>query len=230
MKDLLEASEQAWDERQRSLGCTPQAVLFRRFPGFLNAWLHRRHVRFLMENLPPQVERVLDVGCGYGRLAQAVQLARPMAAIEGIEFCEAFAEEFEKRVGRCYRVPIQEFRAERAYDAILIVTLLMYLSEPERAQVLAALWESLAPGGRLLCIEPAAEIAGLEARILRRHGPADATSGVRRFRLSELRASLASMPGASVRRQSSIRLLPGIVPSSLHHCVAVEKATSRSTA
>lgn len=230
MKDRVEASERAWDERQRALGCTPQAVLFRRFPGWLNAWLHRRHVRFLLENLPPRVERVLDAGCGYGRLALAVQRARPQAAIDGVEFCEAFAEQFEKRVGRCYRVPIQEFRAERAYDAILIVTLLMYLSEAERERVLAALWESLAPGGRLLCIEPAAEIAELEALVFRRRGPADVTSGVRRFRLAELRASLESLPGVSVQMQSSIRLLPGIAPSALHHCLAVEKATSRSTA
>jgi SAM-dependent methyltransferase len=230
LRNPVEASERAWDERQRALGCTPQAVLFKRFPGWLNAWLHRRHVRFLLENLPTRTEHVLDAGCGYGRLAQAVRRARPQAAIEGVEFCAAFAEQFEKQVGRCYRVPIQEFRAERAYDAILIVTLLMYLSEADRSQVLARLWESLAPGGRLLCIEPAAEIAELQARLLGRRGAPDLTSGVRRFRLAELSASLTRLPGASVRNQSSIRLLPGIAPSALHHCLAVEKATSRNTA
>lgn len=230
MKGLVEASERAWDERQRSLGCTPQAVLFKRFPGWLNAWLHRRHVRFLLQNLPHRVGRILDVGCGYGRLSLAVQRARPNAAIEGVEFCEAFAEQFEKRIGRCYRVPIQEFHPEHRYDAILIVTLLMYLSEEDRPRVLSVLWQSLAPGGRLLCIEPAAEIVEIETRILRRREPADFTSGIRRFRLAELTTSLRSLPGASVQGGSSIRLLPGIASSSLHHCVAAEKTTSRSTA
>ena len=230
MKHRVEATERAWDERQRSLGCTPQAVLFKRFPGFLNAWLHRRHVRFLLENLPPRPGRILDVGCGYGRISLPVQRARPNAAIEGIEFCEAFAREFETRIGRCYRVPIQEFRSEFTYDAILIVTLLTYLSEEDRPRVLSILWQSLAPGGRLLCIEPAVEIVELEARIFRRRGPTDATSGVRRFRLAELRASLASLPGAFERSESSIRLLPGIAPSALHHCVSVEKPIARSTA
>jgi SAM-dependent methyltransferase len=223
--DLVEASARAWDERQRSLGCTPQAVLFKRFPGWLNAWLHRRHVRFLLQNLPLRAERILDVGCGYGRVSLAVKRERPHVAIEGVEFCAAFAEQFEKRFGRCYRVPIQEFHPEHRYDAILIVTLLMYLSEADRPRVLSVLWQSLAPGGRLLCIEPAAEIVELESRLLRRREPADATSGVRCFRMAELATILQSLPGASLQGDSSIRLLPGVASSSLHHCVAAEKAT-----
>jgi trans-aconitate methyltransferase len=230
MTGPLAESERAWDERQRSLGCTPQAVLFKRFPGWLNAWLHRRHVRFLLANLPPRAERILDAGCGYGRLARAVAGARPQAAIEGVEFCQAFAEQFERAIGRCHRVPIQQFRPEHGYDAILIVTLLMYLSEAERPRVLSVLWESLDPGGRLICIEPAAELAELQARMRGRSSAADPTSGLRRFRLAELSAWLRELPGASLRSASSIRLLPGIAASSLHHCVAAEKAISRSRA
>jgi SAM-dependent methyltransferase len=222
--DWVEASERAWEARQRSLGCTPRAVLFKRFPVWLNAWLHRRHVDFLLQNLPPRAERILDVGCGYGRISLAVKRVNPNVGIEGVEFCEPFAEEFERRVGRCYRVPIQEFRPEHRYDAIVVVTLLMYLSEDDRSRVLSVLWDGLRPGGRLICIEPAAEIAALERRILRRREPADATSGVRRFRAAELAADLRALPGASIKAASSIRLLPGIASSSLHHCVAVEKA------
>jgi SAM-dependent methyltransferase len=228
--DLLRASARAWDERQRSLGCTPRAVLFKGFPDWLNVWLHRRQLRFLLENLPAGAGRVLDVGCGWGRIALAVKQARPEVAIEGVEFCAAFADAFEQRVGRCHRVPIQEFRPEASYDAILIVTLLMYLPEADRSRVLASLWQSLRPGGRLLCIEPAAEIARLERALLRRRGPADATSGIRRFRSGELAAILGSLPGASLRSRASIRLLPGIGSASLHHCVATEKPISRSTA
>ncbi|HEY8156674.1 MAG TPA: class I SAM-dependent methyltransferase [Myxococcota bacterium] len=220
----------AWEERQRSLGCTPRAVLFKGFPGWLNAWLHRRHVAFLLANLPPDAARILDAGCGYGRISLAVKQARPSAAIDGVEPCAAFADAFEQRIGRCYRVPIQEFRPERAYDAILIVTLLLYLSEADCARVLAVLWEALRPGGRLLCIEPAVEIEDLEARIFRRRERTDASSGDRRFRSGELEAILGSLPGASLRRSASIRLLPGIASASLHHCVALEKTTSRSTA
>jgi SAM-dependent methyltransferase len=226
----LAESERAWDERQRALGCTPQAVLFKRFPGWLNAWLHRRHVRFVLENLPPRAERILDAGCGYGRLARAVAGARPGAVIEGVEFCQAFAEQFEREVGRCHRVPIQQFRPEPGYDAILVVTLLMYLAEAEREAVLATLWGSLNPGGRLICIEPAAELAELQARLPGRRPAADATSGVRRFRLAELSESLRRLPDASLRSASSIRLLPGLAASALHHCAAVQKATARNKA
>ena len=88
----------------------------------------------------------------------------------------------------------------------------MYLSEADRSRVLSVLWQSLRPGGRLLCIEPAAEIVELERRLLRRRAPADATSGVRRFRRAELATILRSLPGASLRSDASIRLLPGIGP------------------
>ena len=230
MTGPLAESERAWDERQRALGCTPQAVLFKRFPGWLNAWLHRRHVRFVLENLPPRAERILDAGCGWGRLSRAVRDARPGAVIEGVEFCQAFAEQFERSIGYCHRVAIQQFRPERSYDAILVVTLLMYLAEAERGGVLSTLWESLSPGGRLICIEPAAELAELQARLPGRRPAADATSGVRRFRLAELTEGLRRLPGASLRSASSIRLLPGLAVSALHHCVSAQKATSRSRA
>jgi hypothetical protein len=46
----------------------------------------------------------------------------------------------------------------------------------------------------------------------------------------ELSAELRELPGASLRSQSSIRLLPGVAASALHHCVAAEKATSGSRA
>ena len=230
MKGLVEESARAWDERQRALGCTPRAVLFKGFPGWLNAWLHRRQVGFLLANLPARAERILDVGCGYGRVSLAVQRERPSAVIEGVEFCAAFAEQFEKRIGRCYRVPIQEFHPEHGYDAILIVTVLLYLSEADRSKVLSVLWQSLRPGGRILCIEPAAEIGELETTILRRRRDPNLTSGVQRFRMAELAACLRSLPGATLQRGLSIRLLPGISSTSLHHCVAAEKTTARSTA
>jgi hypothetical protein len=99
----------------------------------------------------------------------------------------------------------------------------MYLSEAEREAVLSTLWESLTPGGRLICIEPAAELAELQARLPGRRPAADATSGVRRFRLAELSGSLRRLPGAALRSASSIRLVPGLAASALHHCVSAER-------
>jgi SAM-dependent methyltransferase len=208
--DLVNGSARAWDERQRALGCTPRAVLFKRFPGWLNAWLHRRHVAFLLENLPLRAERILDVGCGYGRVSLAVKRERPHVAIEGVEFCAAFAEQFEKRVGRCHRVPIQEFRPEHRYEAILIVTLLMYLSEADRSQALSVLWQSLEPGGRLLCIEPAAEIAELETWISA--PPKPRTPGVRRFRMAELATTCDRSPARRCSAPPASACFPGSLP------------------
>ena len=70
--DRVEELRQAWDERARDLGLTKRAVLFKRFPGWLNESVHRRHAAFALRNVPAHASRVLDVGCGFGRMSEAL--------------------------------------------------------------------------------------------------------------------------------------------------------------
>mgnify|MGYP000083852199 CR=1 FL=1 len=219
----MNADSTAWTKRQASLGCTQRAVLFKRFPDWLNGLIHRRQVAFVLRSLPLGVQAVLDVGCGYGRVAEAVLRARPGAEIEGIESCTAFAEHFEKHFGRCHRLPVQQFRPARAYDAILIVTVLMYLTDHERTEVLRILWDCLAPGGRLICIEPAVEMVWRARRLLRKRDWADPTSGIRYFTKQEFTEVLTTPKDAALIGRRSVSLIPGLGLTVVHHCVAVEK-------
>jgi hypothetical protein len=110
-----------------------------------------------------------------------------------------------------------------SYDAILIVTLLMYLDDRQRRALVRRLWPSLNHGGRLLCIEPAVEMVLAANRLTGRRRLAGPTSGVHQFTREELTALLAAHPGARLIARRSLQLLPGLSLTSLHHCVAVAR-------
>jgi SAM-dependent methyltransferase len=143
-----------WEQRQRELGNTTRAVLFKNLPEGFNDRLHRAHVRFLVGNLPAVTRTLLDVGCGYGRTAAAIKDTFPAIDINGVELCEEFARAFEASIGPCFMGSVAQFHTTKDYDAITIVTLLMYLDREEQQAVLAKLWKHLRPGGRMLLIEP----------------------------------------------------------------------------
>ena len=150
MSDIKEQ----WEQRQRVLGNTARAVLFKNFPAGFNARLHRAHVRFLVDNLPAGTRTLLDVGCGYGRTAAAIKQQFPAIEFDGVELCEEFARAFEASIGPCFAGSVAEFETSQEYDAITIVTLLMYLDREQQQRVLARLWKHVRPGGRMILIEP----------------------------------------------------------------------------
>ena len=146
--------KEQWAQRQRELGNTARAVLFKNLPMAFNERLHHAHVRFLLDNLPAGAQSLLDVGCGYGRTAAAIKRECPGLQISGVELCEEFARAFEASIGPCFMGSVADFDTNQDYDAITIVTLLMYLDSQQQRLVLAKLWRHLRPGGRMILIEP----------------------------------------------------------------------------
>lgn len=144
MTERTEQLKKEWDQRSARLGSTMRAVLFKRFPGWLNQSIHRRHIRFIADNCPSRLSQVLDVGCGYGRISIELAERFPKASFRGVDLSKEFAKHFEQNVGSCFKCPIQQFHTEETYDLILIVTTLMYLSAEEHKEVLERLWSSLA--------------------------------------------------------------------------------------
>jgi len=77
MSDRIQHLKDAWDDREQRLGATKRSVLFKRFPGWLNQSIHRRHRSFVLRHLPEKASRVLDVGCGYGRMSLEIKQRFP---------------------------------------------------------------------------------------------------------------------------------------------------------
>jgi SAM-dependent methyltransferase len=113
------------------------------------------HARIAAE-IPLETGRLVDVGCGPGRLTRRIADARPGVAVTGVDLSEDMIDQARKGPPR----PNLEFRvgsvgslaAVEAYDFAVSVLSFHHWEEP--AEDLAAIHRALVPGGRLWIYEP----------------------------------------------------------------------------
>lgn len=113
--------------------------------------------REIMPWLPPQVSRLLDVGCGTGATTLAVREVHPVAWAGGIEYVDAVADRAEPHVDRLWRgdaalAPLEEEIPPGTLDLVLCLDVLEHMVDPwTMVRRLSAL---IAPGGRLIVSVP----------------------------------------------------------------------------
>lgn len=125
-------------------------------------------------DLAPLAARVLELGCGVGRFAEAYRARNPTCRYVGIEADSAAAEIAEKRidrvlVGTLATVDPSALVADGSFDLILASDIREHLREGDAA--LARLRSLLAPGGHVaLCLPNGAHWPLLEAAMRERSG------------------------------------------------------------
>lgn len=212
-----------WDDRHKKLGSSKRSVLFKRFPGWLNESIHRKHVKFVLSGCPQWASSFLDIGCGYGRISKEVKKKYPIAKYQGVDLCTEFAHAYERDVGPCFQGPVQQFFPKQSFDVILIVTTLMYLDVSEEKALLKRLWSSLNKSGRIICIEPASEIFALWRGMTGKPFAAP-TGGIIGHSTKEILAGkFSSLEGSRVEKTMSITLVPYMKITALHHALIVTK-------
>jgi len=222
------ALKASWRQRQAALGSTRRSVLYKNFPDFLNSSLHKRHVRFILDQLGNSPQYLLDLGCGYGRISAEIIKRHPHSTIQGVEFCDEFARQFEQDIGECALQTIQEYEQTRQYDVILCITVLMYVSPPELAYHLDRYWQALRPGGQLICIEPCENIIN-RLRRASNSKTLSPTGGdlIHYFDAGELAGKLLALPNARLLQKKNFGVLPLFPVPRLHEGFAVEKLAAR---
>lgn len=179
--------KEEWEARSNLLGSTQRAVLFKRFPAWLNGYVHRQHINFVMKNVEYTDDfRLLDLGCGYGRISMEILKQFPAMNLFGVELSEPFSQHYRSEVGPCFCGSVLDFNSIEKFNAILSVTLLMYLSEEERLLCIDKIFNMLNPGGVVVVIEPSLEFQCMWRKVFQRDNAQSTGGDVAYFSLSTL--------------------------------------------
>jgi SAM-dependent methyltransferase len=157
----------------------------------------------------PQGGRLLDIGCGYGRISDIVRQQRPDIELVGLDFSANYCLAYHHRT-QCpvvcadiNKLPI----APASFDAVVAVTSLMYVSKESRQAVIGDVIALLRPGGRGLFVDPGAEFLRYATR-LGRHGSPTGGNG---FTMEEY-SRLLTQRGAKVFRRGGMPVFSVMLP------------------
>lgn len=220
----LETSRNVWHKRQELFGNTPRSVLYKGLPDSLNLRLHRLHVEFILKSLPKNAKNMLDIGCGYGRIAKEVLHSRSDIDIYGVELCSAFSKKFNDDIGPCFNGAFEKFVPDQEFDMVLMLTILMYQDREALPELLLKYWNAVRQGGSLTCIEPYENFLVLRKQRQNTHGRRVVPAcNEYYFKSGELLDSILRLPGAKLQRKARFGMLPIFDLPVLHDAVTVTK-------
>ena len=133
----------------------------------------------LVDELPGRVSRVLDLGCGDGRLLELVVRARPEAAGVALDFSPLMLERARRRFGGSGRVEIvahdldQPLPSLGTFQAVVSSFAIHHLVHERKRQLYAEIWQLVDEGGVFCNLEHVASASDYgHARFLEAMGTA----------------------------------------------------------
>ena len=157
MDHIHEQDLSEWDLRSKLFGATLRSVLFKGLPDVVNEHLHHWHEKLVLGWVEEKEDlRILDVGCGYGRLSIPIIKRFPEVDITGLDISENYIRLYHENTHRpAFVGAIENIPAELGtFDYILCVTVLMYLCNEKLSKAISNLLFHLRPNGKLILIEP----------------------------------------------------------------------------
>ncbi len=123
----------------------------------VNEHLHHWHLKVVLGSLPrTEGLKILDSGCGYGRISMPILERYPRTDITGVDISEHFVRLYQENthhpaiVGTLDHLPA----SLGTFDYILCITVLMYLKGDSLRKAISNLLFHLEPEGKLILIEP----------------------------------------------------------------------------
>lgn len=107
----------------------------------------------VLELLPASIERVLDIGCGDGRLMALVRLARPQIKGVALDFSPTMLEAARQRFGDAPEIEIAQHDLNHPlpelgkFDAVVSCFAIHHLDDARKEALYREVFECLVPGG-----------------------------------------------------------------------------------
>lgn len=150
-----------WNDRSEHYGDKIEGVIFKSFPFILNKYLHEWMVGYILAEIEKKKEKldILDVGCGYGRVASELIKHNKKNRVYGVDISKTYVSLFNKslkpfgnaRVGDVKKLAFRN----RQFDVALSVTTLMYmLNKKERNLAMSEIVRVTKSKGKIVLIEP----------------------------------------------------------------------------
>lgn len=184
-----------WESRSHLFGASLRSVLFKGLPNAVNEHLHNWQTGILLKYIERKNGlRILDVGCGYGRLSIPIIEKFPGVDIRGVDISENYIKLYQEHTHHFASIgAIENLPAELGtFDYILCITVLMYLNHVNLEKAVSNLIFHLKPGGRLILIEPHCSGKwfqtgfGIFPFLMKRIRPDTVQTGGRSFRGNEI--------------------------------------------
>ncbi len=149
--------EKLWEERSKKYKDDARGVLPKAFPNWLNQILHQWMYSQIKKHINNKAV-VLDLGCGYGRLAKEVIYDFDKAKVLGIDISRNYINLFNSNIakhGKGYVGDIKKLPFKsKSVDMVYMVTTLMYLPEmKDQEKAVREIVRVLRPKGRFVFIE-----------------------------------------------------------------------------
>jgi len=156
MEDKINKS---WEKRSQNYGKQPAGVLPKFLPPILSSYLHQWMLEIIESVIDrKKTVRVLDLGCGYGRLSQSLLQEFPNLKVNGIDVSRTYVKLYNQEllprgkaiVGSITNLPFPK----NYFDTVFIVTTLMYLPQKsDQIKAVKELFRVLKSDGNFVFIE-----------------------------------------------------------------------------
>lgn len=150
---------QAWEQRSKLFGDDQRSVMDQSFPKIVNDHIGKIHLREVLTGINALTSKVLDIGCGYGRVAEEIVKLHPNVFIYGIDIAPRFITLFNQRLKKHGKALVGDMKKlpfkDNYFDFIYVVASFMYLeNEKDQEKGMREILRVLRRGGKVLFIEP----------------------------------------------------------------------------
>lgn len=143
--------------RSKKFGRDIRGVLPKSFPLWLNTILHNWTYSQVRKNVKDG-DKVLDLGCGYGRVAKEVLKGFPKSEVFGVDISKTYVDIFNKDLSPRGRAVVSDLRKlpfeNSFFNVVFMITTLMYLRDMKsQEKAISEIFRVLKKGGKFVFIE-----------------------------------------------------------------------------